>query len=114
MSKNRQDFARRINKLSRKHKAVSRAHSVTMAPDGLIHVRPRRQFPKPPLRMLVLAVAILFVFKSALLSHLGDAAYTERLDKLATGNVSERAGAWVMQIDPVTQFIATQIGSALR
>ena len=49
-------------------------------------------------------VAILY--KAVMLAWLGDASYLDRLNELNNGTIAEQAGAWVLQIDPVTRAIA--------
>lgn len=113
MAENRQDFDRRVHQLIRKHKAVSRGHSVVMSTDGLIHVQPRRRLPRLPIGMLAVILGVMVLFKSTLVAHLGEAAYTDRLTSLTEGSMPERAGAWAMQIDPATRALAPHIRTLL-
>lgn len=101
------DFNKRLSGLGRKHAAMSQGYSTTMRADGLIVVKPKRVpsrgFPVKGLLGLVLGF---FVFKAIMLSSLGDITYNERVAKLNQGGTLEQAGAWVMQIDPATAFLA--------
>ena len=45
-------------------------------------------------------------FKAFLLAGLGEDAYGERLAALEAGESYEVAGAWIMQVEPVTATLA--------
>jgi len=44
----------------------------------------------------------------------GPVTYDDRLSVLDSGTGVEQVGAWMMQIDPATVFLADQIGPILR
>ena len=108
-----QEFERRLRRLIRKHDRLAAGVVHRVGPDGLITAHPRRRWPMPPLRAIVMIVAMGFVFKAYLLFALGSATYDERLATLASGNLFEKAGAAVMQPDPVTVWIADQMALIL-
>jgi len=64
--------------------------------------------------MVILFLLALLAFKGFLIASLGPDAYNERVDKLQNGTMIEKAGAWVMHIEPASDFIAQQIGPILR
>lgn len=107
-------FDRRIRRLSRKHDAMSRGYSVSMRPDGLVVVKPRRSRPGIPPKSLFMFFAAFFLFKGFLLANLGAETFEGRIDRLSSGTPVEQAGAWVMQADPLTKFIAAKMGPVLR
>ncbi len=108
------EFDNRLKRLVRKHSAMSRGYRHKMRTDGLIVVQPRRNTPRLSIRAVLIFLAAFFVFKGFLIANLGPAAYDERLAVLAEGAVFEQAGAWVMQMDPLSSLVADQLGPILR
>nr|WP_263618922.1 hypothetical protein [Ruegeria profundi] len=108
------EFDRRIHRLNKKHAKLSRGYRATMRKDGLVVMKPQRVRSAVPAKLLLICLAGLFAFKVFLLSSLGSSAYQYRVDNLALGTPVEQAGAWVMQIDPVSAFLATQINSFIK
>ena len=101
-------FDRRVTQVQAKHRRLSDGVSYRIGPDGLITAYPSRRFlPRFPSRGLLLLLATVFVFKSALLLVSGEAVYGARLTELAQGRTVEQAMAWVMQPDPVTRALAS-------
>ncbi|MCB2116660.1 MAG: hypothetical protein KDE00_10270 [Rhodobacteraceae bacterium] len=60
---------------------------------------------------LVLVAMTVVAIKSAVLGSIGDEAYAERVAKLEAGTSVEKAGAWVLQADPLTVSIAGHLRS---
>ncbi len=111
---NSQDgFNARLKKVRRSHDRLARGYKAKVGRDGLIVFQPKRRRAGLPVRGILLTVVAFFAFKALVLLHLGDVAYSERADALAAGTVAEQVGAWVMQIDPVTHTIVTQIAPLL-
>ena len=77
-------------------------------------VKPKRRPVPLPVRPLLLFGVGFVLFKALLIAHLGDAAYAERVTALSTGSLPEQAGAFVMQIDVVSLWLALEIGPLLR
>ena len=107
-------FDERLRRLERKHRAMSRGYTTRMLPDGLIIAKPKRTQVRISGRSILLFVLAFIAFKGFLVPNLGVMGYEERLDRLNNGTLVEKAGAFVMQIDPLTQFAAEQIGPILR
>ncbi|SOC15769.1 hypothetical protein SAMN05877809_10854 [Rhodobacter sp. JA431] len=63
------------------------------------------------------AIAMLFIgallFKGALLAEIGPERYNGRVSALANGSTVEQVGAWALQADAPTQWIAGQLRAAL-
>ena len=108
------EFDQRVRRLNKKHQAMSRGYFARMRSDGLIVMKPHRVRSALPLRVLVMFGVAFFVFKAFLLAALGHASYSDRVERLSEGTSVEKAGAWVMQVEPITELIATQLGSILR
>ncbi|MGO4916188.1 hypothetical protein [Pseudogemmobacter sp. W21_MBD1_M6] len=62
----------------------------------------------------MLTLIALFGLKGFLYVNLGAITYTERVGKLQSGTVVEQFGAYVMQADPVTLWVADQIHNVLK
>ncbi len=114
MVKNQRQFSERLQRLSRKHDAMTRGYVTHMQPDGLIVARPKR----PPIRISGRAVLLCFAafigFKVFLVASLGLVTYEERLGRLQAGTMVERIGAFAMQVDPVTKALAKKVVYTLR
>lgn len=114
MAQTRVQFDQRVNNLGRKHNALSRGYITRMRHDGLIVARPYRPQSRIPYKYAIVFLVALFAFKGFLIASLGPDAYGERVRKLENGTVVEKVGAWGMQIEPVSSYIATKIGPVLR
>lgn len=103
-------FEERVRRLMRKHSRMAHNGVVhRIGADGLIITRPRRRAPAFPLRGLVILLGAAFLFKSFLYAWLGASVYAERVALLQSGSLVEQGGAWLMQADPVTIWIAALI-----
>lgn len=114
MSEEALQFKNRLRRLERKHTAMSKGYQTKLRADGLIVMTPRRSGPRVSGRSVILFLLAFFVFKGFLIANIGVAGYDERVAKLETGNAVEVAGAWVMQVDPLSELIAQKIGPVLR
>ncbi|RYG91030.1 hypothetical protein EU803_12490 [Loktanella sp. IMCC34160] len=84
-----------------------------MGPDGLVVAKARRRTPSFPLRGLMILAGAAMLFKAFLYVNLGGITYSERVAELQQGSILEQAGAWIMQADPATLWMAEQIKSFL-
>ena len=109
-----EEFERRMRRISRRHTKLSQGYVTSVNDDGLVVARPRRRGSRSTLRGLALIFIVIMVFKGALYAQLGAAAYDERIDTLAGGNLVEQAGAWVMVADPITLWISANFVSLVR
>ncbi|MEM1005369.1 MAG: hypothetical protein AAF496_05285 [Pseudomonadota bacterium] len=107
------EFDQRVNRLNKKHQKMSRGYRATMRKDGLVVMRPQRVRSAIPAKVLLLSLIGFFAFKAFLLSSLGPSGYQFRIDSLSDGTSVEKAGAWVMQIDPLTETLAVQLNKIL-
>ncbi|MFC6688374.1 hypothetical protein [Jhaorihella thermophila] len=92
---------------------MERGYVTEVGPDGLIVAKPVRARSSFSLRPLVYCIAGLLLFKGLLLAQLGTSVYVERVDRLKTGTAVEQAGAWVMQVDPASKWIADRVAPYL-
>ncbi len=103
------EFDQRVTQLTKKHQKLSRGYRATMRSDGLVVMKPQRVRSAVPAKVLVLCILGFFGFKAFLLANIGSGGYQIRVDSLAQGTPVEQAGAWIMQIDPVSEFLALQV-----
>ncbi len=70
--------------------------------------------PKKRLRLrlmpLVFVAIAAFGLKASILHAVGPAAYEARVAALSQSEGFDRLGGWLMQVDPVTAFVAEKIG----
>lgn len=79
--------------------------------NGLIQVIPRKRkslWSLVPFKLIALFAVLLTVFKALALINVGINDYEAELQALAAGNGFEKAGAFVLQIDPVTMMLYQQ------
>jgi len=107
------NFGRRIRRLDRTRRAMDRGFSARVRADGLVVVEPRRARVRLPFAPILLTVAALILFKGVLLASVGGDAYQDQLVTLRSGSVLEQAGAWVMQADRISTFVAERIATVL-
>jgi hypothetical protein len=62
---------------------------------------------------VILTLFCAIVLKAALYHTVGPASYQERVARLEAGQGVDRFGAWLMQADPLTVFVAGQISHAV-
>ena len=102
-------FDKRLKRIVRKHDRMANGVVKTVNSDGLIVARPRMYTPRFPLKGLLILLIAGFLFKGFLFANLGEAGYAERVATLKAGSLMEQAGAWIMQPDPATTFVADLI-----
>ncbi|MEO1140448.1 MAG: hypothetical protein AAFW87_13440 [Pseudomonadota bacterium] len=102
-------FDARLKKIDRNRTRLANGYSAKVTKDGLIVFRPKRRSSTFSVRGLVFLAVGFFVFKAMILAHLGNTVYDQRVIALQQGTAVELAGAYVMQKDPVTVFIAQKL-----
>jgi hypothetical protein len=108
-------FVKRLGSLGRKHAQMTNGYTTKVGRDGLIVVRPKRRARNASgIKFVLLALALFFALKIVLLVSTGSISYEARLLPLQEGTMFEKAGAFVMGIDPITQAGADFAGPILR
>lgn len=102
-------FDNRQKAVRRKHTRMAKGYVTKLNRHGVFIQQPDNKSKSFVLRKMVLLSVGLFAFKSLVLISLGTEVYQSKVDALGTGTSLEKAGAYVMQIDPVTAQIATLI-----
>ncbi|MHC9236686.1 hypothetical protein ACX9MO_13720 [Pseudooceanicola sp. 502str34] len=107
-------FEDRVRSIDRKRQTMdSNGYRAVLGRDGLLEMKAKRRLPRLllPLRLLLAVAVMMTVFKVFLMLRLGEASYVAHLDSLRAGGLIERAGAWVMQADVVTLWLAQLFAS---
>lgn len=107
------NFRKRDAALRKKHIRMARGYRNRLNRNGVIIQEPDSKIGGVALRLLVLATVLFIGFKVMVLSGLGPETYTQHVAKLAEGTVYERAGAWLMQIDPMTARLSEMVSALL-
>ncbi|MGB7316708.1 MAG: hypothetical protein WBC85_01950 [Planktotalea sp.] len=103
--------------LSERDRRANANYVTIVDKNGLIQVVPRRKSRSQisaPFKLLALFAVLLIVFKALALVNVGIVDYDAELAVLQAGNMFEKAGAFVLKIDPVTQAIYQQVGPLLK
>jgi len=108
-----EDFGKRLDRINKKHGKLSGGYVTVMNSDGLLVAQPRRSRFSFPWRGLALVAVMFVLFKGLLMASLGETEYSERALGLQAGTTVEQVGAWAMQPDPVTIWIAEKIGAIM-
>ncbi|WP_049642360.1 hypothetical protein [Candidatus Rhodobacter oscarellae] len=70
----------------------------------LVRVRPQKRRELPIRQFFLFALAVLS-FKVFLFLNMGGAAYGAKVEEFAQGNTVERAAAWLMPLDPGSEWV---------
>lgn len=104
------EFVKRLQKVEERHRRLARGHVRLKEVDGLLIPVPARRPARRtfPFVGLLMTISALTGFKGFLLFHHGPTTYAQNVDLLASGNVVEKLGAWIMSADPATIWVAQQ------
>lgn len=106
------EFHQRVDRLSRKHAALVHGADTFLRADGLLVAAPRRRWSVRPglsLKMLTLCLLGFVLFKGFLIVAVGPVTYDSRVERLAQGTPAEAIGAWAMQREPVSDWLAQEM-----
>lgn len=109
-------FRKRLRGIDHRHNRFSRdGYQARLRSDGLIELVPQRSKRSWTLaRVAVFFFAAFFAFKGFLIAYLGNGSYELRVQDLADGVWTERVGATVMRIDPLSQWVADKVKPYIR
>lgn len=107
-------FDKRLKRILRRHSKMRHGVAHVMTRDGLIVARPRRRAPRFPLQGLLMLIGAAFLFKGLMYFNLGGVNYATRVATLEGGTAVEAAGAWVLQADPATLWVADMLNILFR
>ncbi|MEM7471961.1 MAG: hypothetical protein AAF340_11480 [Pseudomonadota bacterium] len=112
---NRNRFNQRINVLKKKTEPGVRVER-RVQEDGLVVDVARTKTTSRsllPIKGFIIAIAIFMGFKSFLLAEIGEMEYLQRVDDMKQGSAIEVSAAFLLDVDPVTQAIASVLTKAL-
>ncbi len=94
---------KRLRKVVRNHERM-KANGVVhrVGRDGLIRSRPRLIRPRFPMKGVVIIAGLFIAFKALMFAQMGAGNYALKVEGLRTGTPVERAGAVLMQEEPLT------------
>ena len=107
-------FEQRLNSLERKHRELAKGYVAKINPDGLIVIAPKASRARVRMRMLTVIILGFLVFKIATLVLVGSVTYDSRLEVMRNGTGAERFGAWIMQVDPISEKIVEIIARVTK
>lgn len=100
-------FEKRQRALRRKHKRMAQGYVNKLdRKSGLIVQRPDSKVGGFVVRMLLLIAMAFMGFKVFLMAGLGEEAYLAHVQGLQGGSAMEQGAAVIMQIDPVSAYLA--------
>ena len=108
------EFDDRLRRINEKNVRMKGGYVTTVNRDGLIVVRPQRKRSVLPWRGFLFLILGFIGFKTLLMAGLGFGNYQDRVDALNAGGIVERAGAYLMQPDPISHTLAIQVRPYLR
>ena len=105
------DFYRRAAGLQKAHGKGRRFESAgALGRSYYNSVQTRRRSVLVPVLFLLVFCLVL---KGVIYQSIGAQSYDDRVAALRTGTALQQAGAWLMQPEPATRFIAVQITNGL-
>lgn len=107
------NFRKRETALRKKHMRMARGFRTRMNRNGVIEQVPINRSGGFVMGLLFRMVLVVFVFKVMAVTWLGEPRYEDHLSNLSNGAFYEKAGSWILQIDPVTQKLAQFLTPAL-
>lgn len=108
MNEQYREFGSRLKRIDRRHRKLSDGYVTSVNHDGLIIAVPRRRRMRVPFAGIALLAVGVIAVKGIVHAQLGPEVYEARIAALSQGGQVERAGAWVMQADPVTLWVSDQ------
>ena len=105
------DFYRRVSRIERSHtQGMGFESSGTLGRSYYLRGQRKRRGFLMPLVFVVLAGVGL---KAVVYQQTGASTYQLRVDRLLGGDGINHVGGWLMQVDPVTEFLSKKLATAL-
>lgn len=114
VDRNRNDFYHRVGRIERTHErggGFEAEGTLGMTFYNSLRPRTRRSTMLMPLALILCTVVAI---KAGVLINIGEQAYAERVARLQEGSTADRVGAYVLQADPLTQYVAELISQLAR
>lgn len=106
------DFYHRVARIERAHEKRNGFDAARAL--GRSHYAPPRRLRPPVIAPVLVVLACILLLKGMIYAGLGAQDYEARAAALWDGGAIDRFGAVIMQPDPVSTWLAGQIGAALR
>lgn len=108
------EFDTRVKRIDRRHRKMAQGYAATIGRDGLMKAVPQRRRIRVPFAGIALVAVGIIAFKGFVHAQLGPSSYETRVANLSSGTQIEKAGAWVMQADPLTLWVSEKVGGFLK
>lgn len=108
------EFDTRLKRIDRRHRKVAKGYVATIGRDGLLTQSPRRRRLRVPFGGIAFIAVAIVAFKGIVHAQLGPTSYETRIASLANGSGIEKAGAWVMQADPLTIWVSEKFSTYVK
>jgi hypothetical protein len=106
---NMRDFYGRVGRIERTHQqggGFEAAGTLGMTYYNSLKVKRRRMTWLMPVALVFCTIVAI---KAAVLANIGADTYTARIAALSGGDMADKIGAYILQADPLTQYLAGQI-----
>ncbi|MEC3859686.1 hypothetical protein VK792_00195 [Mesobacterium sp. TK19101] len=103
------NFDKRARAVETTHKKLAQGYVTKLGRDGVMRHKPKVRLSFISPRAIVYLALVFTAFKGFLLSNLGEATYTAHLADLGQGGFVDRAGGFLMGVDPATAWIANAL-----
>jgi hypothetical protein len=108
---NMKDFYGRLRRINKIHRAGGGFEATGTLGLAYYNSLQRRRSRHVWLMPVALVLVTVIVIKGAVLANVGEATYDSRIAALQAGDTADRIGAYVLQADPLTQYVATFIAN---
>jgi hypothetical protein len=106
---NMRNFYRRVGRIERMHEQGAGFEAAGTLGMSYYNSLKRSRRRMTWLMPVALVLATIVVMKATILVNIGPEAYAERVAGLEAGTLADRMGAYVLQADPITQWLATAL-----
>lgn len=114
MDPNLRNFYGRLDRIEHIHEAGGGFEASGTLGMSYYNSIKRRRRPLGWLFPVVLVMASIVAVKSGVLARIGADAYAERVATLASGDTADQMGAYVLQADPLTIYVADLLRGLVR
>lgn len=104
------EFYRRVAKYEKSHAQGFGHESPGTLGRSVTYGRPRARIRVPVMPLVFVAVAAIGL-KATIYHFVGATDYEARVERLNAGEGFDRLGGWLMQVDPVTSYVAGKIST---
>lgn len=107
------DFRARVARIYELEEEASRAPSRPVSTrvdrNGYIVIRGRKPGFRVPWTGIMMTLVAVLLLKGAIIARLGPNVYQAQMGRLMPSTLLEQVGAWTLQPDPISRWVALQI-----